>query len=164
MKFGLRETIEIFGVVSIVGSLVFVGLELNQAQQVALNESGYYIVDSGIERANIINEHPDIWARGNAGEELSIEDKVIYDNQLLVRWAIAFWTAQTSRRLGRDLDVSLHDFASFLHRNPGARATWQENSDVEQEYRGILLNGPAGQAEVELVIADLERLDNLGTE
>lgn len=164
MKIGWRETIEMLGIVSIVGSLIFVGLELNQAQQVALNESGYYIVDSGVERANVVNAHPDIWAKGNAGEELSREELVIYDNQLLVAWAIAFWTTQTSRRLGSNLDVSLHDFASFLHRNPGARSTWQKNSEIEQEYRGLLLSGPAGRAEFEAILLDLEKLDKLGIE
>ena len=49
MKYDWRNIVEILGVVSIVGSLIFVGLELNQAQQVALSESGYYIVESGIE-------------------------------------------------------------------------------------------------------------------
>ena len=160
MKIGWRESIEILGVVSIVGSLTFVGLELNQAQQVAQNESGYYITNSGIERASVINEHPGIWAKGNAGEALSREEKVIYDNQLLVYWAIAFWTTQAQRRLGSDLDVALHDFASFLHRNPGARTTWLENSEIEQQYRRLLIDGPAGTEEMDSVLADLEKLDN----
>ena len=68
---------ESVGIIAIVGSLVFVGLEVRQQQQAALNDSSFNLVENSREVRSLFIEHADIWVRGNAGEELDpIEDSV----------------------------------------------------------------------------------------
>jgi hypothetical protein len=166
MKMGYREVAEIVGVASIVGSLIFVGMEMNQTQQIALNERSYSMVESGIEQYNSIIGHPDIWARGNAGEDMTNADMVVYEYQIQTVWHIAFWNTQTQRRFGSNLDIALNDFAGFLHRNPGARVTWENTIDQLFHYRTLLSVDLeiSGLREIEAVREDLEYLDNIKIE
>ena len=160
MKLSWRETAEMIGVASIVGSLIFVGLEMNQAQEIALNEWGYSTVESQIERNNTINGHPDIWARGNIGEDLSTAENVIYRNQIQTAWTIAFWSTRSQRRFGSTDDVAIADFSAFLYLNPGARKMWKEITDETRKYRAILIDSTSSQGVSVVVTANLEYLDS----
>jgi hypothetical protein len=57
--------------------------------------------------------------------------------------------------------VGVHDFAGFLHRNPGAKRTWKALMAIEQDYREKLISEPIGVDMVKIVLADLEKLDQI---
>ena len=153
---------ELTGITGIILSLVFVGLQLRQEHRVANAERGFSIVVSYYEELDGRIENAAVWVKGNAGvDELSPEETVIYDALIRKRFAFAFWGAYGARQLGVTRDVGLHDFAAFLHENPGARRTWIAWMTHEQEYREKLIPEPVGTEFMNIVLADLEKLDQI---
>lgn len=151
---------EFLGATAIVASLIFVGLQLRQEQRVASIEAGFNLVESFYEQRNGTIENAAIWVKGNAGvEELSSTEAVIYEALIQKEWAHAYWTSYAMRQLGIELNVGVHDFAGFLHRNPGARRIWGDLMAIEQEYRSKLIPVPVGVDMMNVVFADLEELN-----
>jgi hypothetical protein len=157
---GWKDIAELIGIVAIVASLLFVGMELQQQQRMAVNEAGFNLVENGREVTNTIIEHADIWLKGNAGEELERVEAEVYRELIRLDWARAFWTAATQQGVGLDLNVAIHDFAAFLHRNPGARRVWETEMAIEQNYRERLISQPVGVEFMNIVLSDLEQLDS----
>jgi hypothetical protein len=71
---------ELVGITAIIASLVFVGLQLRQAQEIAKTELGMSLLASEVQIRNEMNERADIWNRGIAGEELSVDDRLIFNH------------------------------------------------------------------------------------
>ena len=63
------------------------------------------------------------------------------------------------KQLGIEENIGIHDFAGFLHRNPGARRTWESLMAIEQEYRSKLIPVPLGVDMMNIVFYDLEELN-----
>ena len=123
MKFSeWKDKAELVGILAIVASLVFVDLQMRQAQDIAQSEGNLTYLLSKIERNNAIIENSEIWVRGNAGEELSAEDSVVFWAMVLNMNDTAFFSVQQTRRMGleRAADATTADFATYLHNNPGA--------------------------------------------
>ena len=58
-----KTIVELFGVTAIAGSLIFVGLQMRQAQQIALTEAGWNSQDANLELRIAISDQADIWVR-----------------------------------------------------------------------------------------------------
>lgn len=100
--------------------------------------------------------------KGNAGvDELSPAETAIYDALIRKRFAHAFWSSYAAQQLGDTRDAGVHDFAAFLHKNPGARRTWNAWMTIEQDYREKLIPEPVGVEYMNIVLADLEKLDQI---
>ena len=67
---GWKDIVEFVGISAIVGSLIFVGLQMRQTQDIALNEDDYNRIGNEIEQKNALFEHADTWLKGNAEEPL----------------------------------------------------------------------------------------------
>ena len=76
----LRELVELLGITAIVASLVFVGMELRQSRAISISEGNLANAEIQIERNNAINEHVNIWTRGNTGQPLNEDETVIFEN------------------------------------------------------------------------------------
>ena len=153
---------EFAGITGIIVSLVFVGLQLRQEHQVALAERGFNMAESIYEEANGTIENAAVWVKGNAGvDELSPAETAIYDALIQKAFAHAYWIAYAQQQLGDTGAVSVHDFAWFLHENPGARRTWNAWMTIEQDYREKLISEPVGAEYMNIVLADLEKLDQI---
>ena len=151
---------EFVGATAIVASLVFVGLQLRQEQRFASVEAGFNLVESYYEQRNGTIENAAIWVKGNAGvNDLSPVEAAIYDALIERAWASAYWTSYTMQQLGNENNVGAHDFAGFIHRNPGARRTWKALMAIEQDYREKLIPEPTGVDMMKIVLSDLEKLD-----
>jgi len=108
---------------AIVGSLIFVGLQVKQEQAIALSEINLSLLASQFDLNNSISDHADICARGNAGETLDESEIIIFDG-LLENMAFLHRTEWRQYRRfdqARYMQVPVADFALHLHRNPGAR-------------------------------------------
>ena len=140
LKIDWRIIAESIGVTSIVLSLVFVGLQLMQSQVIAQNEIDSKFLENRIAAIGQINDHVNIWVRGLAGEKLSDDDAVVFENLILNFNDITFFTSLNHYNLGNDADarVNTDDFAIFLHRNPGARRAWEARESRLAEGREIL--------------------------
>ena len=153
---------EFAGITGIIVSLVFVGLQLRQEHRVALVEAGYNRTESFYEVLNGTIENAAVWVKGNAGvDELSPAETAIYDALIQKAFANAYWIAYAQQQLGDTGAVSVHDFAWFLHENPGARRTWNAWMKTEQHYREKLIPEAAGVEYMNIVLADLEKLDQI---
>ena len=163
MTFDRWKTIaEFAGITGVILSLVFVGMQIRQEHRVALAERGFNIAGSFYEELNGTIENSAVWVKGNAGvDELSPTEIAIYDALIRKRFAHAFWNSYAAGQLGDTRTVGLHDFAVFLHRNPGARRTWIAWMKTQNHYRETLIGEPAGAESMNIVLADLEKLDQM---
>ena len=169
LKVDWKVIAESIGILSIVLSLVFVGLQLQQSQVIARNEIENQYLENRIEANGQINDHVNIWVRGLAADKLSVEDAAIFVNLLNNINDITFFTALNHFTLGSiaDARIGIDDFAIFLHQNPGARRAWEAREVGLAEGRKIVqieLIEDAGKFDfpyVEWVMQALERLDQV---
>ena len=134
---------EVVGVLAVVGSLVFVGVEIRQSRAVALSELDMSLVETQGQLRALMAEHADIWVRGGKGDPLTPTDSVVF-HQLVIAWNdIAYFDAQRMVRLGEPelAEVIRHTFSRRLHQNPGARAVWDARSSELTAYRERLNRG-----------------------
>ena len=152
-----KEIAELIGLTAIVASLVFVGMQMKQSQQLAFAESAQIMRANDIEQGSLEAQHIDVWLRGNSGEELNREERAIYEilfTQKQNQWFFN-WLALDS--IGTDYEgVGPLGFARFLHQNPGAQVEW-ERRRAESERLQVGGHGPFPEfaAKVE---ADLKQL------
>ncbi len=156
-----KDAAESVGMAAIVASLIFVGLQMRQAQDIAWAESGWNVVLSEIEVQRPIYEFPDIWAKGNAGEELNPSEAVIYRALVRDLNSLAFWKYQNATTLDDKfgIDVAPQDMAGFLYENPGARREWESLRDEFRRYREPHLSGQYSNLFENAIRADLEVLE-----
>ncbi len=136
----LKDSAELIGFAAIVASLVFVGLQLRQSEVIARSELNASVLAYRLTVNAAIIEHPDIWERGNRGEELVDTDAVIFSRQVNNINEEAYYSVQQSLVWGRvdvaDLDTAV--FAAYLHESPGARRVWRSREDKLGYYRGLI--------------------------
>jgi hypothetical protein len=169
LKVDWKVIAESIGILSIVLSLVFVGLQLQQSQVIALNEIENQYLENRIEANGQINDHVNIWVRGLAADKLSVEDAAIFVNLLNNINDITFFTALNRFTLGSiaDARIGIDDFAIFLAQNPGARRAWEAREVRLAQGRKIVqieLIEDSGKFDfpyVEWVMQALERLDQV---
>ena len=115
MKFEqFNEIAELVGTVTVVASLVFVGLQLQQTRQqleqegkVALTEMNSTHVANVIESDNAVIQNVDIWLRGNAGEELSPAEQEIHTRLVRMANDKAYYDVLALRRLDTEKQDNL---------------------------------------------------------
>ena len=120
-----------------------------------------------IARLSLINEHPEIWAKGNTGAKLNEADTVVFENLVRAKMTQAFNDWHSYDLLGDDetSEVIMNDITGFLFRNPGARRVWWEWEVTLDKYRELL--NPEGNrfsGYVESIKSDLEKLDKWASE
>ena len=133
----LKDSAELIGIVAIVASLIFVGLQMQQAEVIARSEMNASILANRIEMHAAIIEHPDIWERGNNGEKLEPDEATIFSRQVTIINDEAFFSVQQSLIWGlpemAEADMAI--FAAYLHENPGALGVWRGREDRLNYYR-----------------------------
>lgn len=159
-----KDVAELVGIAAIVASLIFVGLQMRQAQDIADSERYQLDLSNLIAINNAINENADIWVRGTSGEELGEAEAVIFANLVLDINDRAVLSSEGARRMGfeKAADSIVHDFAAFLYKNPGARQVWEAREEDLSKYRNHLM--PADVSEIvwpNTVRSDLAKLDQM---
>ena len=140
-KFGWKNLVELLGIVSIVASLTFVGLQVRQSQQIGINETRLTALQTTVEANSQINEYASIWVAGVSGEKLDATEALIFENLIVNLNNLAYYVnASQGDLLGEveTTDVTVQDFAAFLHRNPGARKVWELREDRLAWSRTVL--------------------------
>ena len=126
-----KDIAELIGLAAIVASLVFVGLQMRQEQQIARAES--ILSYSAIEVENLINtaEYSDLFVRANSGNELTESERFKLRMIMKAMGRQVFMASIAARPIGLDLRTTELRFASFLYRNPAAREAWlQMDADM----------------------------------
>ena len=134
-----RKILELAGVLALVMSLIFVGLQMRQTNDIAYMELDTAMVGTAVDIAELIATNSDVWVKGLAGEELTAsEDAIFTETIAAMNLRIVVLDAQATQ-LGRDDIGSLvrRDWAAFLHQNPGARRAWLSREDNLIKYRQL---------------------------
>ena len=156
-----KVVVETIGIFAIVASLIFVGLEMRQSQEIAIAETFLTITSSEIELYDRTNEHAALWKKASSGAELSDVEALIFRNLVASIDRQAHRSRSQLRRLGhsgaaRDQRARL---ASFLYQNPEARKVWV--SLWETRIRHATATGAYVSPWPQEVSADLESLDRM---
>jgi hypothetical protein len=135
-----KDIVEFVGAVAILASLVFVGVQLQQSQNIAVAEGFATIFSTQIDVGNGIKEHVDIWRRGTSDGELTEDETAIFAilvNQVNESKVMAY----LYRGEIEDYDAAefqVKEFAAFLYQNPGARKVWNNREISLTKYRSLL--------------------------
>ncbi|MEP1469400.1 MAG: hypothetical protein ABJK25_00350 [Halieaceae bacterium] len=125
----LRNWMEIVGIFAVVVSLIFVGLQMQQTQSIAIAEMNWNNMIAEMESRSAIYEHPDVWAKGNAGETLNPSESVIYTTLIRDFNSLQFHRVENFAVLYgggfEELGGIVTDTSGFLFENPGARREWE---------------------------------------
>ena len=160
-----NEIAELVGIVAIVTSLIFVGLQVRQSQLIALAELEGEIASASIEMASLISDNSEVWHRGITNEELDASEATLFKGIVVTLSDRAISIQSQFRLLGDDAsaDSIVHDFAAFLYHRPGARRAWIEHEADLNKYRSVLDLWTIEYATpyVEMIKADLSTLDRM---
>jgi len=159
---GWKDTAELVGIAAIVASLVFVGLQMQQAGRIAQNDEDLAILSSVLTVNNATSEYVDIWLRGATGGDLSDSEALIFKNLVNNANISYFFGYRRASRMGRDdeAQTEIYDFTAMLHRNPGARRVWLETEETFEGYRIRLSDGASPYSFwKQEVLSNLEKLD-----
>ena len=131
-----KDIAELIGVVAIVASLIFVGLQLRQDRVVARAEATQSSESSATEVNTMIAEYAGVWLKGRNDETLSETELIIMRRLVDTLYRRARYTAQMRRQLGigGQAKASLQDLAVLLHENPGAKRIWESLTKTEMMY------------------------------
>ena len=160
-----KDAIELAGIVAIVASLIFVGLQMRQEREIAKNEGDLSILSSAIEVRNAFNDHADIWVKANSGNDLNDAEAFIFSNLVHSINISSFFNYERAVRLkGGDVAaVILHDFAAILYQYPAVRAEWVAQEENTVRYREILAGGNMFSYWINGIKSDLAKLDETGS-
>lgn len=158
-----KDVVETVGIISIVASLIFLAIQVKQAQEVALSETDAAMLENGLQLKSLVMEHADIWRRGRAGELLPEPEATVFQKLVEAHGDGAFMNYQQAARLGESdvAAVVLHDFSAFLHMNPGARREWLVREEALIASRRQLVSGEDFSFWRESILEDLAKLDSL---
>ena len=78
-----NEVAELVGMVAIVASLVFVGLELRQSREIARADIEASYASASIEMAGLISENSEVWTKGITGKELDESETEVFQSIII---------------------------------------------------------------------------------
>ena len=130
-RFSIREIIEAIGIAGVIGSLIFVGLEIQQNSAIARSAARQAITDNGIELALEVTSNPEladllarIYAPGFEIESISPAEDVILSNYFL--GFLQMWESEYEAiLLGVLPSRDLIDFGAEPIDNAYMRERWQ---------------------------------------
>ncbi len=155
-----KDLIEIVGITAIVASLIFVGLQIRQDQEIA--EAQAYIDASAVltDLNQYLENKKEVWIKGLDGAELSLADKLTF--HVLCRTIylrkIAQW--ERARRLDAgNPDFFAQSFAYEIYVYPGLRRYFDEFVESFEERRSAFGRTRSDDTFATAVAASLAELD-----
>lgn len=156
----LNDWMQIIGIFSVVASLLFVGMQLKQEEQIALSQIHQADEASSTQIDLAVAENAEIWLKSNNGDSLNEAERLIMSRLVAAMYRRARLETNMRRTLGQFSDASIVDFAIELHENPGAREFWEAQAAAEAAYfRELRPDDPYRESYHQDVLAELEKLD-----
>ena len=130
-----KDIAELIGIAAIVGSLVFVGVELRQSQRIALAEQeGAQIADFQAV-SELIASNSSLIHKLNDEEPLSSEEQIAAEQLVFSIWATHFFTRQRASYLDHpSVGVQERVLATIFYENPGLRGMWEARRLRDEKY------------------------------
>ena len=159
----LKDWMQVIGFFELIASLIFVGLQIRQDQEIAIVEAVSHRFENAEALTNLVSENSIIWTRGLDGEELSTEDFAIFSaitkvveehyRQMYIRYQrIGPFTREDAAR----------DYAYVLYHRPTLRRLYEARSQFAgSQYNAFGLD-QGGRQFASSVDTMLEDLDSRG--
>ncbi len=117
-----KDAVEAIGFVALIGSLIFVGLQIRQDHAIARAQNAADFDDTMIEYARVINANREVWIKGLEGAEMSVADQVTFESVAFAVWQKFSGLHGRSQLLGEGTGVqAARQIASELYIFPGLR-------------------------------------------
>lgn len=158
-----KEILEGIGVFSIVASLIFVGVQVNQGQREGESAEVIAYLEMAGNLRSLLVENAEVWHKACAGEVLAPAEKTVAAQLYKHYVEFMFMTAAASRvGVMRDWpEFLVNRFAANLHRYPGFAALAEQHEVFAREgEKG--LEDPASRATFEAImlrVAELEEIE-----
>ena len=158
----LKDWFEAFGVVAIVASLVFVGMEIRQSRQIAVMDQLGVLSEIQNGFRDMVADHADVWHRGCTGVELTDAEKVMFA-QIFSRYTATTIITNMRGNIGlfQGSQRWVENYALNIHRFSALRVVFDSyrlsawNHDQKVTVKSI--GGGEGQFD-NMIIARLEEL------
>ena len=157
----VHDWLQLVGMAAVVASLVFVGLQIKQSDEIAMVELLDNAANRNLELSALRANHADIWHKACSGEELSPSEKVvassIYFSFVSNNWNAWVRTRDTGYGVAKP-EYFTDRVAVNIYRYPGLREIarsyrdWRTDaSELDAEYMPIF------QEAIRNRLAELER-------
>jgi len=142
----LNDWLQLVGLAAVVASLIFVGLQIKQSDEIAMVELLDNAAFRNFELSSLRTSHADVWRKACLGEELTPSEKTIaadiYFSYLQNNWNS--WVRLTATGYGPAQASYLTDgVAANLHRFSGLKKIaqsydhWQTNLTFDSEWAPV---------------------------
>ncbi len=159
----VHDWLQLVGMAAVVASLVFVGLQIKQSDEIAMVELLDNAAIRNLELSTLRANHADIWQKACLGDELSSSEKVvassIYFSFISNNWNAWVRTTVTGYGLAES-DYFTDVVAANIHRYPGLEKItlsyrdWRtNNSELDTVYV------PIYREAIQIRLAELEQLE-----
>jgi len=122
--------VELVGIAAIVGSLIFVGLQVRQDQQIAIAATFSTAIEATSNLATLIETNSDTWKKGLDGGELSAAEEIAF---LAMVAAVEAYQLNMYIRFDRleigDAERSYRNYAYAIYMHPGLRKSFSNRTD-----------------------------------
>ncbi len=130
-----RGIAELVGLAGVIGSLVFVGMQLQQERELARISDFAAFSENNIGFGGLIAENRDVWVQGLNGDELSPSDRMVFETmaRILYRSQMLNYIRSLTLR-ERDPQEIVNRYAFHMYQYPGLRSAF-ENHAKHSRYR-----------------------------
>ena len=129
-----RGIAEFVGITAIVGSLIFVGVQLRQDRVIALAQTSQTIIESRNDWYLAIGDSADLWLKADNGDELSPAENLKLEKQVAALSSSTYLEYNMRRSLGNVGNTPRRRLATILFQHPGARKAWLSISERDSRY------------------------------
>lgn len=158
----LRDWIEVIGIFALVASLVFVGLQIKQTEEIGQGEAAVNLSTITSSFRNTVINNAEVWRRGCMGEELSGGEQTQFAQMYYSYSATAYWVWLANERgvLDTETNIVTNAYAANIHRYPGiAKLNASKQLWSKEGSRQDLLSLRQFQAAVRTRLAELEQIE-----
>lgn len=128
-----KDIAELIGIAAIVASLIFVGMQMRQEQEIAIIDALSLRVVTAAEVSNLISDNRDVWVQAISGEELSESDEAVVESVLdIVENHYTNLFVRYSRIGPFSPNSAVRDFAFGLYQYPILRAIYERKRTYDQ--------------------------------
>jgi hypothetical protein len=159
----LSDWLQLVGLAAVVASLIFVGLQIRQSDEIAMVELLDNAAIRNIELSTLRANHADVWHKACSGDELSPSEKIIASN-IYFSYLQNNWNAWIRIRVtgyGPAQPEYLTDtVAANLHRYPGLKKIAQSYRDWRTNNSTLdVVNTQIYEDAIRNHLAELEQLE-----
>ena len=132
-----QSVVEVIGVISIVASLIFVGLQIRQSTKAAMDAA--LSSDTSIVMATeaLVLDNPDVWRRGCLAEPLDPTEQLVFA-RIYHAYVFSYflrWLRANSGIGSSDPSLPIDNVAMNIYRYPGFQREWDVHGESRHQVK-----------------------------